>query len=128
MQAFLILNSLAVDTYEYLYKYKIFIWIFFIVLWGSQTCVLIPLCYYRIFMLIDVYQKSSDLHINTALHLIKRNEQWQRKAALVCFCLFGVYLLTREIFTYMETSPLPVKGYKFWPMLGTHGHWAVRVL
>ena len=24
----------------------------------------------------------------------------------------------------METSPLPVKGCKFWPMLGTHGHWA----
>ena len=27
-----------------------------------------------------------------------------------------------------ETSPLPVKGCKFWPMLGTHGHWAVSVL
>ena len=24
--------------------------------------------------------------------------------------------------------PLPVKGCKFWPMLGTHGHWAVRDL
>ena len=34
-------------------------------------------------------------------------------------CLFGVYLLTREFFTHMdtsmetETSPLPVKGCKF---------------
>ena len=28
----------------------------------------------------------------------------------------------------MEKSPLPVKGSKFWPMLGTHGYWAVRVL
>ena len=28
----------------------------------------------------------------------------------------------------METSPLPVKGCKFWPMRGTFGHWAVRVL
>ena len=23
---------------------------------------------------------------------------------------------------------LPMKGCQFWPMLGTHGHWAVRVL
>ena len=28
----------------------------------------------------------------------------------------------------METSPLPVKGCKFWPMLGIHGYWAVMVL
>ena len=28
----------------------------------------------------------------------------------------------------METSPLPVKDCKCWPMLGTHSHWAVRVL
>ena len=25
-----------------------------------------------------------------------------------------------RISTHLETSPLPVKGYKFWPMLGTH--------
>ena len=30
-------------------------------------------------------------------------------------------------FTHMETSPLPVKGFKFWHILGTCGHWAVRV-
>ena len=30
--------------------------------------------------------------------------------------------------THMETSPLPVKDCKFWPMLGNHGHWAERVL
>ena len=39
-------------------------------------------------------------------------------------CLFEVFRPTREFFTHMETSPLPVKGCKFWPMLGTHGHWA----
>ena len=44
------------------------------------------------------------------------------------FCLFGVFRPTREFFTHMEKSPLPVKGCKFWPMLGTRGHWAVRVL
>ena len=45
-----------------------------------------------------------------------------------CFCLFWVYRPTQEFFTLMETSPLPVKGCKFWPMLDTHGHWSVRVL
>ena len=28
-------------------------------------------------------------------------------------CLFGVYRPTREFFTHVETSPLPVKGCKF---------------
>ena len=27
---------------------------------------------------------------------------------------------------HLDTSPLPVKGYKFGPTLGTHGHRAVR--
>ena len=35
---------------------------------------------------------------------------------------------TREVFTRMETSPLSAKGFKFWPMPGTHGHEALRVL
>ena len=42
--------------------------------------------------------------------------------------VFGVYCPTREFFTHMEMSLLLVKGCKFWPMLRTHGHWAVRVL
>ena len=42
---------------------------------------------------------------------------------LIFFCLLGVYRPTREFFTYTETSPLPVKGCKFWPLLGTHSHW-----
>ena len=45
-----------------------------------------------------------------------------------CVC-FGVLRRTREFFTQMESLPLPVKGYKFWPnMLGTHGYVSVRVL
>ena len=32
---------------------------------------------------------------------------------LIGCCLFRVYRLPREIFTHMETSPLPVKGCKF---------------
>ena len=54
----------------------------------------------------------------------------------VCLMFVFVFLLLfvwslsshSRIFTRMETSPLPVMGCKFWPMLGTHGHWAVRVL
>ena len=34
-------------------------------------------------------------------------------------CLFGVYRPTREFFTQMETSPLPVKCCKPWPTPGT---------
>ena len=41
-------------------------------------------------------------------------------------CVYWVNCPTQEFFTHMETSPLPVRGCKFWPMLGTHGHWTVR--
>ena len=35
---------------------------------------------------------------------------------------------TREFFTHMDTSPWPVKGCVFFsPVLGTPGHWAVRI-
>ena len=40
---------------------------------------------------------------------------------------FFIVHLTREIFTHMETSQLPVKGCKFWPMLSTR-LLAVKVL
>ena len=44
---------------------------------------------------------------------------------VVCFvCLFGIYRPTWEFSTYMETSPLLLKGCKFWPMLNTHGNWS----
>ena len=42
--------------------------------------------------------------------------------------LLGVFRPTREFFTHIETSPLPVKGCKYWTMLGMKGHWAVGVL
>ena len=55
---------------------------------------------------------------------------WLCVCLLVCVfvCLFGIFRPTPEFFTTLETSPLPVKGCKFWPMLGTYSHWAVRVL
>ena len=43
------------------------------------------------------------------------------------FCLFGVFRPTQEFFTYMDTSPLPVKGYNFVPMLVICGHCTVTV-
>ena len=44
-------------------------------------------------------------------------------------CLFiWIYRPTREFFTHMGMSPLPVKAGNIWPMLGTPGHWAVRVI
>ena len=46
----------------------------------------------------------------------------------VFVCLFGVYRPTQEVFTHMETSPLQVKGCKFWPLLDIRSHWVVRVL
>ena len=56
------------------------------------------------------------------------NETWHKASFGWLVCLFGVHRHTREFFTHKETSPLPVKTCKFWPMLGTHGHWAARVL
>ena len=41
-------------------------------------------------------------------------------------CLFRFFVPLENFFTHMETSPFPVKGCNFWPMLGTHGHWAAR--
>ena len=40
--------------------------------------------------------------------------------------LFGVLRPTLEFFNPMETTPLPMNGCKFWPILGCLGHWAVR--
>ena len=39
-------------------------------------------------------------------------------------CLFVCFSYHSRFF-HMEMSPLPVKGCKCWPMLGTYGHWAV---
>ena len=46
----------------------------------------------------------------------------EQKTTILVFVWFGVNRPTREFFTHMETSPLPVKGCKFCPMLSTHGH------
>jgi hypothetical protein len=42
--------------------------------------------------------------------------------------LFTVLRPAQESLSYIETSPLPVKGYTFRPMLSDHGLWAGRDL
>ena len=55
--------------------------------------------------------------------------QWYFILSLfVClFSLSWVYCPTREFFTHMETSPLPLKGCTFWPLFGTYCHWTVKM-
>ena len=46
----------------------------------------------------------------------------------VLLCL-GFYVPLENLsLIWTEASPLPVKGYKFWPIMGTDGQWAVKVL
>ena len=35
-------------------------------------------------------------------------------------CCLGFLRPIRDFFIHLETSTLPLKGYKFWPILGTH--------
>ena len=48
------------------------------------------------------------------------------KQRMLYFCLLVCLGFTVQL--QMETSPFHLKGCKFWTMLGTHGHWAVRTL
>ena len=44
-------------------------------------------------------------------------------------CLLGFFVPLEMFHSYhIDTSPLQVKGCKFWPMLGTNVHIAVKVL
>ena len=60
---------------------------------------------------------------------IRDNVPSMRKTTLFWICLFvwGFSSHSRK-FTHMEMSQLPVKDCNVWPLLSTHGHWAVRVL
>ena len=44
----------------------------------------------------------------------------------VCLMLF--YVPLKNISLIWRCHHMPVKGFKFWPILGTYGHWAVRDL
>ena len=43
--------------------------------------------------------------------------------SIVLFVCLGFFVPLEEFFTHMETSPLPVKGCKLWPVLGTDGRY-----
>ena len=45
---------------------------------------------------------------------------------LIDMFLFWIFVPLENLI-WRRTSPLPVKGCKIWPILGTHGYWAVRV-
>ena len=45
----------------------------------------------------------------------------------IVFCLFGFFCPTGEFFIHTERSPLSAKVSKFCSILGTNGHWTVRV-
>ena len=48
--------------------------------------------------------------------------------SVICSLFVSNLRPTQEYSIYVETSPLPVKGFRYWPILATHGHWAVRFL
>ena len=53
-----------------------------------------------------------------------------RLRLFVCLFVCLLFYVPRKKFSldHLETLPLPVNGFKFWPMLGTHGRWAVGFL
>ena len=63
------------------------------------------------------------------------NAKWTIKKFLpimvhnqTCFFVCVEVFVPLENITHMKMSPVPVKDCKFWPMLGTYGHWAGKVL
>ena len=75
----------------------------------------------------NIINKFLIKHLKIDIQLRIWNSFTWNQTVFVCL-FFLVYPPTWEFFTHMETSTLPVKDCKFWSMLGTHGHWAVRVL
>ena len=80
----------------------------------------------------DVYFKNDTLNIFYLVLFIK-NDLWAannfvspkgvfKVCLFVCLFvwLFGDFCPTREFFIHLETSPLPVKVFRFWPLLSTH--------
>ena len=58
--------------------------------------------------------------------LICRWKTQKFEGSQLSVCLFEVNRPTPEFFSHtcLETSLLPVKGFKLWPLLGTHDLWA----
>ena len=53
---------------------------------------------------------------------------WNYKQLWKCFAgIFGGFRSTGDFFTYMEPLQLQGKGVKSRSVLGSHGHWTVKV-
>ena len=63
----------------------------------------------------------------TCINTNRRVSLTARLFLCLSVCLFGVFHSIRGFFTHLKTSSLPVKGCKFWPILGIYGLGAVRV-
>ena len=90
-------------------------------LWVSEWNILSPSEEYcTCFQIISIHMKM----------VFDKTSHFRLKIGFICLfvCMFGVYCPTREFFAHMETSTLPVRGCKFWPILGTQDHWVRRVL
>ena len=61
------------------------------------------------------------------LRCINFNKKLDSKTIYSWFLQY-LFVLIFYIFTHMETSSLPVKGFKDWHILGTQNQWAVMVL
>ena len=92
-------------TSIYLYIYHWMLWLLKGTLWKYHENVFIKVS--------NIYQHWCTCYIDLFVFL---------------FVCLGFFVPLEKFFTHMEISPWPVKGCKSWHMLGTHGHWAVRVL
>ena len=66
------------------------------------------------------------------IQLIRVTLKWDMLVEYTCVLLFDLFVMgfsscpTGEFFTHRDTSPWPVKGCKFWRMLGTYKKTANR--
>ena len=96
-------------------------------IWGSTNC----LGYYKIHVYVYLIVKNVGkmLPFHTAMRLFRSKTF---SGSWVFFCLFvwvlgGVFWGGGCPSWEFDTSPLPVKGLKFWSILGTRGHWILSI-
>lgn len=77
-------------------------------------------------LFVSIFKPDTISHSNVCINHT-RDHIWTVKLSFTFFYL-GPFLHTREFYTRMETSPLPTKGWKCWPILGIHEQWALRLI
>ena len=70
------------------------------------------------------------VHANTYCNTFNTeiNNKAVKLAAFIFWGVCNVFAPLKNFFTHLETPSLPMKGWKFWPMLGTYGYWLMRHL